>query len=1253
MSLSTSRLQLGRGVLRSTLGAALVLITASPAALAQTALNENCIVSVLNRNTRVRPDGSWVLPNIPANFGLVRARATCVEDGQTISGESQPFLILAGGSVNVPRIVLGPTTPIPRSVVLTAPTTQLTSIGATSAITVTGHYADGSTRNLTSGTTGTTYVISNPLIATISSDGLVQGLASGSVLIQATNEGTSGFMSMQVVLSADSDGDGLPDDVELSLGLNPNNPADAVADADRDGLTTAAEFAAGTNINDADSDDDSLADGEEVFPGADGFVTNPLLADTDGDGVRDALEVTSGSNPTDAASVNLGGALSRITVAPATFVMTVNSVQGVAFQQLTVTGELLDGTALNLTSTLRGTNYASDDLAICNFGAPDGRVFAGDPGECTITVTNSGFSAEAQGTVSSFTPVPLSFVAVPGFANNVDVSGNFAYVAAGAAGLQVVNVANRAAPAVVGAFDTAGNANDVQVLGTLAFVADGVSGLQIIDVSNPAAPVRVGGLDTPGDVWDVTVRENRAYLADGVAGLRIVDVSDPAAPVLLGSIDPAGTQKGVDVDPGRQLAVLASGTSGLHVVDVSNPAAPVLRGVLAGGDVRDVALQGTFAYLADFQRSFTAVDVSNPAAPLLGSSTPQSLGGLLNDVVVQNNFALGAEVFFVNGVPIVNIDAPANPVPRAIVNFGSFRDDDGHGIAADGSFLYLAAALGSAGTENGASGNSRLYIGQYLAREDRQGIAPTVAIASPQPTSAFIEGSPVAVRVNATDDIAVASVSLVVDGVAVASDTSFPYEFTLTLPSGVSNVVIGASAVDLGGNVGEAENVSLALIPDPLTTVIGSVTTADGAPVAGATVAVGARSGVTNADGTFSIAGVPTVAAQIAASASFTAPDGSVLTGVSAGRPPVRGGITDVGTIVVTSAVISEDFGAGFVAGQWHLAGNATRDAVAEALFLTRNGGNQRGRAFFTAPFLADRFRAEFDYDISGGSGADGLTFAWTAHTFYPPGAGGGLDFVNAPGYAIEFDTYQFNAGDPPGRHIAVLQNSISNHLASAIVETRGQHHVVIEFDSGRTQVFFDGVRLIDFTIPNYTPFDAFFGFTAATGGLTDNHVIDNFVLTVPGTPYLVNEPFDFERNGVAQLNYSAFANWTVTRGSVDLIGLGSNDLLPGNGLYLDLDGSTASAGRLQSSAVFNLAPGTYELQFDLAGSRRGDTNTVTVSLGTVYSESFTVASSQPFTRITRNITVGEAETGRLVFDHAGGDNVGLLLDKVKLRKTQ
>jgi hypothetical protein len=57
----------------------MLLLCATPGAPAQ--LNEHCTVSVLNRNVRVNPDGSWVLPNVPANFGPVRARATCVEKG--------------------------------------------------------------------------------------------------------------------------------------------------------------------------------------------------------------------------------------------------------------------------------------------------------------------------------------------------------------------------------------------------------------------------------------------------------------------------------------------------------------------------------------------------------------------------------------------------------------------------------------------------------------------------------------------------------------------------------------------------------------------------------------------------------------------------------------------------------------------------------------------------------------------------------------------------------------------------------------------------------------------------------------------------------------------------------------------------------------------------------------------------------------------------------------------------------------------
>src|SRR5512141_13943 len=84
-------------------------------------LNENCVVSVLNRNVQARADGTWVLPNIPANFGSVRARATCVQAGVTTYGESANFTIPVNGSITLPPIVLGPTTRVPTSVRLSVP----------------------------------------------------------------------------------------------------------------------------------------------------------------------------------------------------------------------------------------------------------------------------------------------------------------------------------------------------------------------------------------------------------------------------------------------------------------------------------------------------------------------------------------------------------------------------------------------------------------------------------------------------------------------------------------------------------------------------------------------------------------------------------------------------------------------------------------------------------------------------------------------------------------------------------------------------------------------------------------------------------------------------------------------------------------------------------------------------------------------------------------------------------------------------
>jgi hypothetical protein len=122
---------------------------------------------------------------------------------------------------------------------------------------------------------------------------------------------TAGFGG---AINSDTDGDGLSNTQEQTLGTDPaNKDSDGdvltdgqevkdfgtnplMKDTDKDGLSDPTEIvSAGTDPVRPDSDNDGLTDGKEA--GTNGLGTNPLNADTDAGGVVDGVEVLSGTNP--------------------------------------------------------------------------------------------------------------------------------------------------------------------------------------------------------------------------------------------------------------------------------------------------------------------------------------------------------------------------------------------------------------------------------------------------------------------------------------------------------------------------------------------------------------------------------------------------------------------------------------------------------------------------------------------------------------------------------------------------------------------------------------------------------------------------------------------------------------------------------------------------------------------------------------------------------------------------------------------
>jgi hypothetical protein len=94
-------------------------------------------------------------------------------------------------------------------------------------------------------------------------------------------------------------------------------------------------------------------------------------------------------------------------------------------------------------------------------------------------------------------------------------------------------------------------------------------------------------------------------------------------------------------------------------------------------------------------------------------------------------------------------------------------------------------------------------------------------------------------------------------------------------------------------------------------------------------------------------------------------------------------------------------------------------------------------------------------------------------------------------------------------------------------------------------------------------------------------------VLAAPASANVLPDQFDAENGGAGTLNYTSFADFTVSSGSVDLIGNTYFDNFPGNGLYVDMAGSTGQFGALTTDTIYG--PGTYHVTIGLGGSIYAD----------------------------------------------------------------
>jgi len=172
---------------------------------------------------------------------------------------------------------------------------------------------------------------------------------------------------------------------------------------------------------------------------------------------------------------------------------------------------------------------------------------------------------------------------------------------------------------------------------------------------------------------------------------------------------------------------------------------------------------------------------------------------------------------------------------------------------------------------------------------------------------------------------------------------------------------------------------------------------------------------------------------------------------------------------------------------------------------LTPATGHLAGSVVYPAAVPTDGLQVTFNAQLSGGTGADGMTFALLnpakSSATSVGGSGGDLGFGGLTGVAVTLDTYH-DTGYPAGNFVGITAGLGTSGLAfqaSALLIPQlrsGTHTVTVQVTSaGVLVVWLDGEQLLALPEPSLGP-TSLLAFTGGTGGLTDMHVVRDVAIS-------------------------------------------------------------------------------------------------------------------------------------------------------------
>jgi len=230
--------------------------------------------------------------------------------------------------------------------------------------------------------------------------------------------------------------------------------------------------------------------------------------------------------------------------------------------------------------------------------------------------------------------------------------------------LRVFNLSDHRLPEYLSVYVARSRTADVTASGRFAYIAEGgidhgpnpVGGrLAVVDLGDPAQPREVGALELDGPALGVVVAGATALVAAGAGGLVVVDVSDPVRPVEAGRFDTRGMAN--DVALAGPYAIVADGWAGLQVMDFSQPSQLRQVGEFRGISAERIQVTGSRACVWSGS-SLLLFDLSDPVNPRLISRIMYSINDQGGQASVFGDYVV---ILNGSGLEILDIKDPAHP----------------------------------------------------------------------------------------------------------------------------------------------------------------------------------------------------------------------------------------------------------------------------------------------------------------------------------------------------------------------------------------------------------------------------------------------------------------------------------------------------------------------------------------------------------------------------------------------------------------